>query len=73
MESNNLSKKIEILEFLYELGATEAYENEPINWLRLSKEEAKLRKVADLEKLPKKVFGYSSVNSQRNTFAEHCG
>ena len=52
------------------MGATEAHENEPINRLRLSDEEAKSSKTADLEKSPQKVLGSSSFNSQRNTFDE---
>ena len=69
MEKNKLLRKIEILEFLFELGATEAHECEPINRLKISKEEEKLNKEGDLGKTPEQSVCHSCSNSERSKFA----
>ena len=70
VEYKNISNKIEILEFLFELGATEAHECEPINRLRISEEEEKINNGGDLEQETDKLVSPSNVNLQKRTFAE---
>ena len=70
MKSNSLKKKIEILEFLFELGATEAHESEPINRLRLFEEEKILNKAGDLEQDSKRLLNSTYINLQKSPFAE---